>query len=169
MRATSALSKCASEMFGAEHIVGGKLTRPGAPLTETTACLRAPHARQNTLQRCWQSGSRFGLRCSDPARSDCSPGYMPIFPVRMSGPSSCEWDGTGASTWSVAMEAHPERASITKSVASDFRQFIAYSGPPDPPYLTRANDRLDRAGVIVLDVADPRDNRSACHPGPYMR
>ena len=79
---------------------------------------------------------------------------MPIFPVRMSGPSSCEWDGTGACTWSVAMEAHPERASITKSVASDFRQFIAYSGPPDPPYLTRANDRLDRAGVIVLDVAD---------------
>jgi hypothetical protein len=28
------------------------------------------------------------------------------------------------------MEAHPERASITKSVASDFRQFIAYSGHP---------------------------------------
>jgi hypothetical protein len=79
---------------------------------------------------------------------------MPIFPVRMSGPSSCEWDGTGARTWSVAMEAHPERASITKSAASDFRQFIAYSRPPDAPYLTRANDRLDRAQVIVLDVAD---------------
>jgi len=55
---------------------------------------------------------------------------MPIFPVRMSGPSSCERDGTGPCTWSVAMEAHPERASITKSVASDFRQFIAYSGHP---------------------------------------
>src|SRR6516225_4968443 len=75
--------------------------------------------------RCWQSGSRFGLRCSDPARSDCSPGYMPILPVRMSCPSSCEWDGTGACTWSVAMEAHPEGASRTKSAASHLCRFIA--------------------------------------------
>ena len=148
-------------MFGAEHIVSSKLTRPGAPLHRNNGLSPRPHARQNTLQRCWQSGSRFGLRCSDPARSDCSPGYMPIFPVRMSGPSPCEWDGTGACTWSVAMEAHPERASITKSVASDFRQFIAYSGPPDPPYLTRANDRLDRARLIVLDAADPWAYRPA--------
>src|SRR6516164_11538344 len=131
--------------------------------TETTACLRAHHARQNTLQRCWQSGSRFGLRCSDPARSDCSPGYLPILPVRMSGPSSCEWDGTGACTWSVAMEAHPERASITKSTASHFCQFIAFSGTPNPPSLTRTSDRLYQARVIVLDVADPGAHRPTRH------
>jgi hypothetical protein len=31
--------------------------------------------------------------------------------------------------------------------------------PPDPPRLTRASDRLDQARVIVLDVADPQDDR----------
>ena len=120
-------------MFGAEHIVSGKLTRPGAPLHRNNSLSPRSARSAKHVAALLAVGSRFGLRCSDPARSDCSPGYMPIFPVRMSGPSSCEWDGTGACTWSVAMEAHPERASITKSVASDFRQFIAYSGPPDPP------------------------------------
>jgi hypothetical protein len=47
---------------------------------------------------------------------------MPILPVRMSGPSSCEWDGTGACTWSVAMEAHPGEGQQDEERGEPFMQ-----------------------------------------------
>jgi hypothetical protein len=47
-----------------------------------------------------------------------------------------------------------------RSVASHLCQFIASSGLPG---LTRANDRLDQARVIVLDVPDPRANGPGDH------
>jgi hypothetical protein len=47
--------------------------------------------------------------------------------------------------------------------------FIASSGPPDPQCLTRASDRLDQARVIVLDVADPRDDGASMSSSPPER
>ena len=151
-------------MFGAEHIVSGKLTRPGAPLHRNNGLSpRSPRFGNTRCSAAGRQGAASGFAAAIPRGPIARPATCPYCPCNMSGPSSCEWDGTGACTWSVAMEAHPERASITKSVASDFRQFIAYSGPPDLPYLTRANDRLDRAGVIVLEVADPGAHRPTRH------
>jgi hypothetical protein len=49
-------------------------------------------------------------------------------------------------------------------VASRLCQSNASFEPPDPPRLTRANDRLDQAGVVVLDVADSR----ADPPGDHL-
>jgi hypothetical protein len=60
----------------------------------------------------------------------------------------------------LALWAYAASASIMKSVTSDLRQLIAFSGPPK--CLSRTSDRLNQARVFVLDVADasspPCDN-----------
>jgi|SRR5271165_4316565 len=92
--------------------------------------------------------------------------YMPPPPPPPPPPSpplSCIFSGTYGA-WAWPPWAHAASASITKSAMSHLRQFIASSGQPDPPCLTRASDRLDQALVIVLDVADPR----ADGPGDHL-
>ena len=65
--------------------------------------------------------------------------------------------------WSSAPLGARSRRQHYEEHSEPFLPVHRFLGVPNPACLTRANDRLDRARVNVLDFADPGIHRPVCH------
>jgi hypothetical protein len=116
--------------------------------------------------RCSAAGSQgaaWGFDAAIPRGPIARPATCPYFPCAC--PARRHVNGTGPALHLVRRHGGtPGEGQHYEERSERFPPVHRLLRPPDPPYLTRANDRLGRAGVIVLDVADPGAHRPARHP-----
>src|SRR6516164_432584 len=139
-----------------------KLTRSGAPTSPKQQLVSALSTLSKT--RCSAAGSQGAASGFDAAISGgpiARPATCPYCPCAC--PARRHVNGTGpAPALGPLPWRHTRRGPALRRA---WRAISASSSlpPGNPAGLTRANDRLDRARVIVLDVTDPRAHRPVCH------